>query len=276
MMRGVFNLLLNFAKVASFVPWIMYSKYEILTTLYPGVIAVGILAIHLFEMTRLPLTAFNISCSLFILSTISLSIHSAYFKRNCWKKMMKLYKITNQKIEDKFEQSLEPGWGTILMFVIYAILLTTMRIQEHVGDDDSNCFSMDLVLYIKLSAEYLVLTFLTLLLKGLKLLKQRTRYLTSDYRGHSLRLNRVTNLTVIKAIYCQKLYKNLHNMSDCFNEIFGWVLIASFLQFLITVLVFGQNLITLMVKERGNFTLSFFLWITFILRLVSRLTLQRF
>lgn len=220
-------------------------------------------------MTKLPPTTFNISSSLFILSTILLSIHSNYVKKNCWKKLIKLYEVTNQQIGTKLDESLKPGWETILLFVIYAIFLILMRVQGHISDYDNDNFVMDLILYIKLSSEYLVITFLMLLLKGFKLVKKRTKFLLSDCSDTSSSINRVTHLTVTKTIFCKKLYKNLYNMTACFNQVFGWLLTATFLQFLLTVLVFAQNFILVM-NQQVNLAFSTFLWMTFIFRLVSR------
>lgn len=234
------NFLLRIGNILGFVPWIDFDKNvlvkKIWTKIYPGLIALGVLLEFGF-MTEVQLNSvlFAIVGSAIFFS----AIYGTYTKRSYWQKWIKLYEITNTKMRNIFNETLDLNWGIILVFLLYAMVWPMMQVF-HVFDNQRNInWPGMLVTNMRVFAECLPIFLLTTLLKGFKIYN---RYCEQFIFEEDTRIIVVTNKTRSNASMYKNIYKNLSEMSSCFNELFRWLFATCLLEFLILVTA-GMNLL---------------------------------
>lgn len=270
MVNRVYDLLVKVCCICSFVPWINLKNsklaVQLLSRIYPGIISSSIFVVHCYQIqTEFFQTIVEIPSNLLILSTVLVCIHSAYCKRKYWRKWFRLYDITNKKFKITFNESLELGWTSVFVLLGYVLFMMTTRaliLSSNSRTDDY--YTLDLTLYIKLFIENLLLNFSMTLLKGFKMLNKRTKSMTSNKIIQVISVRDDTRAKIYR-----RQFKNLFEMSVCFNEIFCWLFTASLGHSLVTACTFSQYLIRLIINQRLQ--LSYGFWMVFLFRLVSKM-----
>lgn len=144
-------------------------------------------------------------------------------------------------------------------------MLATRVLIVYSNSRTDDYYTLDPTLYIKLLAENLQINFSIILLKGFRLLNERLKSVNHQ-NLQEIEVISVADKRRTK-IY-RRQYKNLYEMSICFNEIFRWLFGASLGHSLVAACTFSQYLIRLIIN--GRLELSYGFWMVFILRWVSK------
>lgn len=240
----VFLLLGN---CVGFIPWINLRKKVLIhrswTKFYPGLVAIFVIIRFLVQFksdTILHLMSTISVCSLFL--TI---FYGACINRNQWKIWIRLCEDTDKKLYATFNKGLGLGWKTVavfIMYVIYSVISSTYMImnkQLYV------IFYRGLIVLLRVFAGYLPVILLNIMLNGYKILNQHTKSLVQEEK----RGIKVIHVNGTNLFFHKSIYKNLFEMSTCFNKLFGATLLAFLSELLIISCSFMHELINLKEKE---------------------------
>lgn len=227
------NFILRIGNVLGFVPWINFNKNVLLnkkfTKIYPGLVAMGVFLEFGFK------TDSQMNSLLYAIVGFGIfftAISGTYTKRKFWQKWIKLFEMADTKLRTKFDETLDVSWGTIVVFLLYATLWPMMQIF-HVFDEQENVnWPGILVTNMRVFAECLPILLLNTLSKGFKILNRHSEHLGFE---DDTRIIVVANKSRTNASLYKNLYKNLADMSSCFNELFRWLFATCLLEFLILV-----------------------------------------
>lgn len=238
----IYNCFLKIGGVLGFVPWMNFTTgeitYKTLSKIYLVAIVIGI---YLFYRAYSELSTFIISYVIFlVLSTMLVFIQSTCVKQKSWMKWTQLYVKTNNELQEKLRETLKPGFKSVLLITFYTLWLIIMRKDNNAGLER---YIEDMVLYMILFSEFLLITFSRILVKGFKIVNKYTKQI-HDTTKSRVRLDIARNVNSEKAVFCKNLYKNLYAMSTCFNDIFGWILILNIMRAFISICSFFQILVT--------------------------------
>lgn len=163
-------------------------------------------------------------------------------KKKSWRDWFILFEKTNKLIKFNLGETLNTSWKFHSIFVGYVIFLTIWRALLYTVGEENNTFVMDIIRYISLTFNYLLIRFSMVLLNGFKILNKYAPNLRNDC---GLRLNIIANMNREQTVLVKIIYKKLYKMSVCFNHLFGWLFIMSLIHCLITLWSFTQFLINL-------------------------------
>lgn len=236
-------------KIFGLIPWKNSHKKEletkILCNIYPGLIALGIIANSVMR-TDWSLIFFTF-LSLFILLSL---IIGTYSSRRSWEEWTGVYEITNIEMKTNFDQSLEPNWRTI-MFLLFFCLIPPLSNILHgylVNYTDIDWLQLP-ILYMKIFALCLPIIFSKILVKGFEILNENSKHLRVGRRFRSVVM---VNLIETNALLYKSLYKNLFKMLVCFNKLFGWLIAGCLFEFLIYMCISLNFYTNLDFKEKLN------------------------
>lgn len=268
MARDTFYLFLKFGNILGTIPWINLEQNKLvdkkLARCYPFFILI-VMIVYYFLSLRTLFEYINFGGLFFLTSTIFVTIQSTCVKRKYWNKWMELYQETRREFRTKFNQPLELGWKPVVMFLFYTALcpvIETIRIYIEL-DDIKN---IGVATFFKNFTEFIPTVLLLVITNGFRILNKYVKRLSTDHRTQNVALK---NRTISKAILCANMYRNLYELSVCFNNLFGWILATNLLHFLISAICFTHYMIQYVFEKPVTIVSSMILLSYNISRLVS-------
>lgn len=227
-LTSIHDLFLNIAMLTSFVPNTNIVKGELLKLVffnsYSAFLCIGM---SLFQFHSIfTSVGEDIVESWIVFCTAFISIRSIYVKRETWKKWITLYKKTNKHMKCKMGEHLELGWKYIWIYLAYNACFILFKSYSQNESTEYRIYVRNITRFMLLAALYLSIIFLMILLLGFKILNKYSRNLNIE---SGLQLNIIAKMNSNKAVYYKNLFRNLYEMSDSFNDIFGLLLTTFFL-----------------------------------------------
>lgn len=255
MIKNLYEFYIKIGQVTCFIPWSDLQKCQLMETGYvkilPGAVITGILLLFIYQSEAF-LKDFNVSNFFIVFSTLYLCITSVYLNRNSWRKWICLYEKTNQQLKSKLGGSLELGWSSILCPTFYLTSLTIIRIFLHISGHEGDKYVMDIIVYIIITFDVLTIVFLSIIKKGFKILNKNSRRLISR-NGKKMR-HIISDLETEGAVICKNIFKDLYQLSICFNDLFGWLFVITMMRLIIIICTFSLLLLTVVTHEAWDFS----------------------
>lgn len=250
---SVHNFFLRNAIFANSVPWKFIGKFKVANNKFFFVSQVTILAVILLYHTIFIYNAKSTDrspiCDEFIFIALFISFRSVYLKRNIWKRWTTLYEKTNKLMKYKLGKSLELNQKYIWIYMFYTIVFIMLRVIAYYNGLEIYKYIIDIILYSFHSMEYLSIIFLMILRKGFTTLNGCSKYLEGD---DGLQLHIIANMNRDETILYKRLYKSLYQMSVCFNDLFGWILLNILVQYLIVICSSAILFVNMYQKQTWN------------------------
>lgn len=269
----MFKFFLTIGGIFGLVPWINFEKNQLtdkkMLRAYPAVLAIVFVTLYMLSLNSILENFFDQQVIIIDFWIIFLPIQSTYSKKKFWNKWIHIFETTNRMIRMKLHKSLELDWKIAVLFTVHIIMQTILEI---IRTSDSNRHFRGIPYlrtyskYVKLLVDLLPITFLMIQMKGLKILNKYSEDILRKERTSFISL---LNTNRAEIMFCRNLHKHLYDMSICIQEIFGWTLCVSLLQYVLVVCDLSNIVIRLDFKE--EFGSSFWVLITlyFIYRTVS-------
>lgn len=239
-----------------FVPWINFDKNEVSNKKFAkfastcSVIFKHLLNLYVVSNNKTFFLRVSTTVQAFLMH--SAYIRSIWFKRKQWNNLIQLFHSTDILLEKSFKSSLNVGWTPIVIFLIYILLVVGCRVAVHLNQPFTLALAGDYGNITTTTVAYLSCVLMTILSKGLKIVREATECL--PLKGHIHFSNENNNNVMI----CRKLYENLYEMSELLEGLFSWLWIYQFVFTLTVTCIYEQTAIEFILKNEWNASLTVF------------------
>lgn len=236
---------LKLGQILGFIPWINQNSIELSDKIpykiLPAIIAISFLLQQCLQMV-FSKDVINVSLLTLACTTSFSSVRSAYINMKEWKKLCQLYKVISKGMKSKLDYTLDIGIQSFMIVIFYSLYLLSIRVVSYYDNiRDFNLF-IDLLLFVSQTKDCLTIFILSILTKGFRVVNKHAKYLLYG-GGISSVGNSALNGTT--PTFCLSLYKKLYEMSICVNEIFGWMVASTLLNYVIRTCLSIQKLLIL-------------------------------
>lgn len=218
-----------------FVPWINFSENQLVNSrwaiFFSIFSAVIIYSFNVYWILINDEDFFGLVTIILLSCWVCIYIRSTCLKRKGWNDLMQLFQTTDVELKKKYNRSLEVGWISAVAYLPYVALIVCSRIYLHPTDWRIMVFLMDAITLLRFSVLYMTGMALNILSRGLKVVTKLTKNLQRKTEFNIIDSN------AVETSMCKDLYKNLYEISSCFNDLFGWLWSCMFLNFVVVTCI---------------------------------------
>lgn len=224
------------------------------------------LALSVIPWVNFQFTWQSIVFSIYPCFSLILIAAGTMIKQKRWRKWNKLFGIANKNMKLICHQSIEPDLKMAVFCVLYLFSWFSVGFYLYLIVEIQYNFLNLFLAFGKFYSAYLVIISSNILTGGFTILNESVKFHCRSVEiNHTVRKSNVKNIR----FYLQ-LYKNLFEMSNCFNELFGWTIVMIFGELLSSSLIFLNLVIAMYFKGGLSITVILVFCIACSIFLVSR------
>lgn len=236
------KLILMVGRIFSFIPWKLSRKrriYQIIYTL--SILTIISVDIYFCKLNDI----YWVIDSILGFSLLFTVIVSAIINDSVWKKWFLLNAVTERQFRTKRNVSLNVNFKSIYLLICVIIFILAIEVFGSFKEDYGTTYMVPLSL-MKFFGSYLPVIFSNIIRVKFVLLKKSMKDL---YLRNKLGIISSVRIDRNKVLLYKKLYKNLFNMSNCFNKMFGWIIVIALGDFICFVCLVLHYMVNLKLQE---------------------------